>query len=238
MTPPMSPAGITLALDASTYEGSVAVLRDGALIAERTVAMRGETEERLMPAVVDALGEVGASVSDIARVVCGEGPGSFTSLRIAGSIAKGVAFGNEVPLFAVSSLALIVAGARDLVPGRYLAVLDAMRGDRYVLPLMVDVHGVIVAAAASGAGTDESTMPGPTRIPAAELQALAAKLGARAVGPLESPASAPHARGVVRLLTAVLAAGPVALDSWEPSYGRLAEAQVKWEAAHGRPLNA
>ena len=29
---------------------------------------------------------------------------------------------------------------------------------------------------------------------------------------------------------------PVDLASWEPAYGRLAEAQVKWEAAHGRPL--
>jgi tRNA threonylcarbamoyladenosine biosynthesis protein TsaB len=28
----------------------------------------------------------------------------------------------------------------------------------------------------------------------------------------------------------------VSLDAWEPAYGRLAEAQVKWEAAHGRPL--
>jgi tRNA threonylcarbamoyladenosine biosynthesis protein TsaB len=32
--------------------------------------------------------------------------------------------------------------------------------------------------------------------------------------------------------------GPVDLERWEPSYGRLAEAQVKWEAAHGRPLKA
>ena len=32
--------------------------------------------------------------------------------------------------------------------------------------------------------------------------------------------------------------GPVDLASWEPVYGRLAEAQVKWEAAHGRPLVA
>jgi tRNA threonylcarbamoyladenosine biosynthesis protein TsaB len=30
----------------------------------------------------------------------------------------------------------------------------------------------------------------------------------------------------------------VALATWEPAYGRLAEAQVKWEAAHGRPLAA
>jgi tRNA threonylcarbamoyladenosine biosynthesis protein TsaB len=32
------------------------------------------------------------------------------------------------------------------------------------------------------------------------------------------------------------AADPADLASWEPSYGRLAEAQVKWEAAHGRSL--
>jgi tRNA threonylcarbamoyladenosine biosynthesis protein TsaB len=29
---------------------------------------------------------------------------------------------------------------------------------------------------------------------------------------------------------------PVNIGSWEPAYGRLAEAQVKWESAHGRPL--
>lgn len=238
VTPAAGTAGITLALDASTYEGSVAVFRDSVLVAERALAMRGETEERLMPAVMEALGEAGASVAEVARVVCGEGPGSFTSLRIAGSIAKGVAFGNGVPLFAVSSLALIVAGARDLVPGRYLAVLDAMRGERYVLPLTVGSDGAIALASADRAGADESPMSGPMRIPATELQALATKLDARPIGPLETPATAPHARGVARLIAAVLAAGPVALDQWEPIYGRLAEAQVKWEAAHGRPLTA
>ena len=116
-----------LALDAATYEGSVAVIRDGRGLAVRTVAMRGETEERLMPAVLAALAEAGCTIREVDRVVCGEGPGSFTSLRIAGAIAKGVALGNAVPLYAVSSLALVVAGAPDLAPGAYLAVLDAMQ---------------------------------------------------------------------------------------------------------------
>jgi tRNA threonylcarbamoyladenosine biosynthesis protein TsaB len=38
------------------------------------------------------------------------------------------------------------------------------------------------------------------------------------------------------LLESVIEQGPVDLASWEPDYGRLAEAQVRWEAAHGRPL--
>ena len=48
--------------------------------------------------------------------------------------------------------------------------------------------------------------------------------------------AAPHARGVVRALAWLGARGPVSLDEWEPDYGRLAEAQVQWEDAHGRPL--
>jgi tRNA threonylcarbamoyladenosine biosynthesis protein TsaB len=48
--------------------------------------------------------------------------------------------------------------------------------------------------------------------------------------------AAPHARGAAVLLDEILAHGRVSLDTWEPDYGRLAEAQVKWEAAHGRPL--
>jgi hypothetical protein len=38
-------------------------------------------------------------------------------------------------------------------------------------------------------------------------------------------------------LGAWLAQPPVSLAAWEPDYGRLAEAQVKWEQAHGRPLS-
>jgi tRNA threonylcarbamoyladenosine biosynthesis protein TsaB len=217
-------SGITLAIDAATYSGTVAVIRDGAVVAADVVAMRGETEERLMPTVMRAIGAAGLAVTDVQRVVCGAGPGSFTSLRIAGAIAKGVAFGNGVPLFPVSSLALIVAAADDLPAGEYLAVLDAMRGDRYVAPFRRRSDGRVVAAGA------------PALVAASEVIGVAAAGGATILGPGDGGA-APHARGAVRMLTDIVAAGPAALDAWEPTYGRLAEAQVKWEAAHGRPLD-
>jgi tRNA threonylcarbamoyladenosine biosynthesis protein TsaB len=218
--------GLTLVIDASTYDGSVAVLRDGVLVAERVVAMRGETEERLMPAVLDVLADAGMEVAGVARVVCGEGPGSFTSLRIAGAIAKGIAFGNDIPLFAVSSLALVVAGARELAPGAYLASLDAMRGERFVAPFHRDAAGFV------------TPMGSLSRVPAAQVGSVAATLGATPLGPLESLTAAPRAAGAAALLDAVLRAGAVSTESWEPTYGRLAEAQVKWEATHGRALGA
>ncbi len=217
----MSARGLTLALDASTYVGTVAVLRDGIVVAAREAMMRGEREERLMPAVLAALADAGAVPRDVQRVVCGAGPGSFTSLRIAAGIAKGIAHGAEIPLYAVSSLALVVAGAQPaLAAGRYVAALDAMRGERYAQPVVVGPDG--------GIGMD-----GPQALASADQLAEA---GAVVVGPLEDSAHSPHARGVAVLLADCLAAGPVDLDAWEPSYGRLAEAQVKWEAAHGRPL--
>lgn len=231
-----SAPGVTLALDASTYTGSVAVLRDGALVAERAVAMRGETEERLMPAVLDALRAADASPTDVQRVICGAGPGSFTSLRIAGSIAKGIAFGNRVPLYTVSSLALVVAGADDLAAGKYLAALDAMRGDRYVLPVCVGADGSLEELVTAIDPSRRTPYGG--LVPADAVAELAARLGAAPIGPLELRKSSPHARGVARLLGAVLSAPPVDLDTWEPLYGRVAEAQARWEAEHGRPLAA
>ena len=220
-------SGLTLALDASTYEGTVAVLRDGVLVSTRSSQMRGELEERLMPAVLAAIADAGGALREVARVVCGSGPGSFTSLRIAGAIAKGVATGNGAPLFAVPSLALIAAGAAPaLEPGRWVAMLDAMRDERYAALFEVRADGSVQPLDSIG------------RIAAADVVALCGQLGARPVGPIETTVGGPHARGVALLLGSIATAGPASLDGWEPDYGRLAEAQVKWEAANGRALGA
>ena len=199
---------ITLALDASTYDGTVAVLDGPRIVAEGSTAMRGRDVERLMPAVEATLKAAGIALSAVDRIVCGSGPGSFTSLRIAGSLSKGMALGAGKPLFAASSLALIVAG-NAIAPGRYLAVLDAMRGEFFVAAFNFD--GATVAAAG-----DAVLLPG------AEIDALATSLAARPVGPSREGNWAPHARGMSRLEPVLVASGPVNLAEWEPTYGRLA----------------
>ncbi|HUQ82534.1 MAG TPA: tRNA (adenosine(37)-N6)-threonylcarbamoyltransferase complex dimerization subunit type 1 TsaB [Gemmatimonadaceae bacterium] len=215
---------ITLGIDASTYVGSVAVIRDGVVISEREPAMRGEHEERLMPAVADALADAAVAPNEIDRIACGAGPGSFTSLRIAGAIAKGLALTARAPLYPVPSLLLIVAGANPgLAPGRYVAALDAMRGEMFA-QLFVVTESSIVAES------------GTTIVPRADLDAVARSHAARAVGPAEEIVAAPHARGVALLGHHVSWPEAADLATWEPDYGRLAEAQVRWEAAHGRAL--
>jgi tRNA threonylcarbamoyladenosine biosynthesis protein TsaB len=230
----------TVALDGSTYHGSVAVIRDGQVVAERTLG-GGEVEtgsgkreagrgrgrgDALMPAIAECLKEVGIKRDAIARIVCGSGPGSFTSLRVAGSVAKGLAVGYGVDLYAVSSLVLTVVGARPaLQAGEYLSVLDAMRGEYFGAR-------VTLLADQSAIQREPTTLIG-----AAELAELADREPlVRIVGPGQRLDFHPHARGVAPLVESVVGRGPVDLASWEPNYGRLAEAQVRWEAAHGRPL--
>lgn len=213
-----------LAIEASTYAGTVAVMRDGVVLAERDTAMRGEREERLMPAVAEALAEAGVAPNEFDRVVCGAGPGSFTSLRIAGAIAKGVALAAGAPLYPISSLVLVVAGARpELAPGRYVVALDAMRGDVFVSVLATTASAITVESPAA-------------ILPRTQLDAFARERSARVVGPAEALAVAPHARGVAVLGTRLAWPDPADLATWEPDYGRLAEAQVRWEATHGRAL--
>jgi tRNA threonylcarbamoyladenosine biosynthesis protein TsaB len=222
----------TLALDGSTYESSVALLRESAVVAERTVTAedegmpRGGRGERLMPAIAECLESAGANRREIGRIVCGAGPGSFTSLRVAGSIAKGLAEGLGVELFVVSSLTLAVSGARPpLPPGEYLSVLDAMRGEYFASRIILPMDGVAIQAEPA------------TLMSAPQLEHVRSREpGLKIVGPNQEIDARPHARGVARILAALVDSGPVDLASWEPDYGRLAEAQVRWEAAHGRSL--
>ena len=216
---------ITLVLEAATYAGSVALLEGGRLLGDRSVAMRGREHEALMPAVAELLAEHRVAARSLSRVVCGAGPGSFTSLRIAGGIAKGLALAAGVPLVPVSSLALLVASQPAWRPGRYLAAIDALRDEHYIALLEVLPDGALVTS-------------GPTTlVRSSRLAAHAEERGATLlVAAAGDTGSAPQARGAARL-SALIDATPTAdLAGWEPAYGRLAEAQVKWEAAHGRPL--
>lgn len=220
-------SGPLLVVDAATYRGTVAVVADATVLAQATAAMRGEREERLMPAVASTLADCRLTPGDLGGVVCGAGPGSFTSLRIAASIGKALALAAGLPLFSISSLLLIVAGQPDrAAPGRYLAVLDAMRDEVFAARVNVGADGAV--ALEGGIALLDSSAA--TEIAAGERRTM--------VGPRCDLAWAPHARGVARLGDTSATLQPVDLTAWEPTYGRLAEAQVQWERKHGRSLTA
>jgi tRNA threonylcarbamoyladenosine biosynthesis protein TsaB len=218
--------GNVLILETSTEAGSVAVASEGVLIAELAFASRdprtGARTEALAPAVAQCLAQADRSVRDLSAVVCGAGPGGFTSLRSAAALAKGICSALDLPLFGISSLELLALSA-ELTEGAFIAALPAGRNEWFAAD---------VARAADGStNVREAYLVGDD-----ELRARATSMHAGLIGPgLEYDVS-PRAAAVVAALPQIERHGPVDLDSWEPTYGRLAEAQVKWEAAHGRPL--
>jgi tRNA threonylcarbamoyladenosine biosynthesis protein TsaB len=213
-------------MDAAAGNGTIAVLRDGTVAADADVVMRSEHEERFFPAVLDTLARAGASLDGLKHVIVGGGPGSFTALRVVGAIAKGIVQGRGIALYAVPSLALVATGdpLHFTAATRWLVTLDALRSERYAALVMRAAGGEVLSVEQLGV------------LPTASLARRAEELAATVIGPDEALAARPHARNVTHCLSLVQATGPVDLASWEPLYGRLAEAQVKWEAAHGRAL--
>lgn len=129
--------GVWVALETSTSAGSVAVWKDG-LVYEETQRIVGVHSERVLPAVARALDAVGVGAADVTDLVVGSGPGSFTGVRIAASLAKGWVAGNKCSLFAYSSL---LASAAGCGPGQVCALFDARREEVYGACFEIDSDG-------------------------------------------------------------------------------------------------
>lgn len=92
-----------LALDASGSWLSLALERDGKLH-ERNINAPARQNEILMQAINELLDEADAAKAEIRFVSCTSGPGSFTGLRIALSVAKGIALARGIPLYTENTL--------------------------------------------------------------------------------------------------------------------------------------
>ena len=97
-----------LALDTSSDACSVA-LQLGTRIIERHLVRPKEHTQLLIPLLQEVLAEGGVTVNDLDAIAPGIGPGSFIGVRIAASVAQGIAFATGHKLLPVSSLAAIAA---------------------------------------------------------------------------------------------------------------------------------
>lgn len=123
-----------LALDTSSEGCSAALLVDGEIHEQFELAPRGHTR-LLMPMIRQLLSEQQLAPADLDALAFACGPGSFTGLRIATGVVQGLAYGLEVPVVPVSSLAAVAADAivKHRVPeGDGVAVaFDARMGEVY-----------------------------------------------------------------------------------------------------------
>ena len=123
---------LVLALDTTTRRGSMALLRDGALVECEAGDEARAYGERLPGDLVRLLARHGLGVRDIDLYAVAAGPGSLTGLRIGIATMQGLALANGRSIVGVSTLDALKKGAgekRGSDPLFLGAWLDAQRGE-------------------------------------------------------------------------------------------------------------
>lgn len=120
-----------LLVDTCGVAGSLALARVGGVpeVIGQEVLPGRSTSERLLPAVRSLLAGAQVAPGALGAIVVVHGPGSFTGVRIGLSAVKGLAMALDIPVIAISRLA-VLAG-RVTAEGAILALLDAGRGEMY-----------------------------------------------------------------------------------------------------------
>lgn len=120
-----------LALDTATEQCSVALMVGDKVYSRSEFAPRDHTK-KILPMVDEVLKEAGLALSDLDALAFGRGPGSFTGVRIGIGIAQGLAFGADLPMIGVSTLAAMAQGAyRQQGVTHVASAIDARMSEVY-----------------------------------------------------------------------------------------------------------
>lgn len=226
-----------LALETSSDRASVAVGQPGRIVAE--ASLEGARQHAgALPALIErVLVEAGAGPADLTDVTLGDGPGSFTGLRVGASVAKALVRARGLAFHVTPALAAVAWNARPGRDDRVLAVANALRGEVYAAEYRFSEGRVAVLQTPSVWLPERLLADCPVpdllagTVPPGLTDRLAEWQGGRHPRVVVSTATA----GALLELAALSGGAARVTDpaGWEPHYGRPAEAQAKWERDHG-----
>ena len=131
---------LILGIETATKNCSVALFKDGIVIAEKESITEGYTHaEQLTLFIQDVVSSVNITLNKVEAVAISMGPGSYTGLRIGTSTAKGLCYALDIPLIAISTLkAMAFAMAKKEKSTIYCPMIDARRME--VFSALYDVN--------------------------------------------------------------------------------------------------
>ena len=117
----------TLLLDSSNTDLSIAICINNEMKYVVSYPCWQRQSELMIPELEKGLNELNISLKDFDEVVCGIGPGSYTGVRIALTIAKTICTLSETKLKVISSLRIM--GDKE---SKYISLINARSGRSYI----------------------------------------------------------------------------------------------------------
>ncbi|MFF2179239.1 tRNA (adenosine(37)-N6)-threonylcarbamoyltransferase complex dimerization subunit type 1 TsaB [Lysinibacillus sp. NPDC058147] len=224
---------IWLGIETANAPLSIAVIRDGKVIAEIVQNIKLTHSAGAMPAIEEVLAKAGIKPSELDAIAVSEGPGSYTGVRIGVTLAKTLAWTLKKPLVGISSLKSLAANAA-LYDGFICPIFDARRDNVYTAvyrgceleTIIEDYHDHI-----DGLLERLQALEAPVLFVGADVEVFWHKI-VEVLGDYAQriPFSndLPRASETVRLATKVELPSVDAVHHFVPQYKRIAEAEANW----------
>jgi len=106
---------LLLSLEASTQVCSVALHKEGKLLAARETPTPRSAASQLAVMIQEVMAQAKCKPADLHGVIVTSGPGSYTGLRIAVATAKGLCYALNIPLISVNTLQLLASQGKDVI---------------------------------------------------------------------------------------------------------------------------
>ncbi|CAM4022601.1 tRNA (adenosine(37)-N6)-threonylcarbamoyltransferase complex dimerization subunit type 1 TsaB [Paenibacillus alkaliterrae] len=141
--------GPILALDTATASMAAAIINGNDVLAEIQSLAERNHSVHVVSHIKEMLASSGVKDNELAAIAVGNGPGSYTGMRIAVAVAKTLAWVWNKPLVGVSSLEALACGAWHQRLVHAVGAADAKAGEHWVLPIMDARRGQVYSAAFS-----------------------------------------------------------------------------------------
>ena len=224
-----------LALDTSTEACSVALQYGSELLTLDEVCPQ-QHSKRILPMVQQLLNQAGISLNQLDGIVFGRGPGSFTGVRIGVGVTQGLAFGADLPVYGVSTLAAMAQAAQRLHGAtQVIAAIDARMAEVYIGRFAL--HNGLMRAeteelALKPAALSAFNLTGDVYAVGTGWQTYANELLQQQAAIIAADILYPSAQDMLSLALPALQAGNfVAAEQAEPVYVR---DEVTWQKLPGR----
>ncbi|MER1959056.1 MAG: tRNA (adenosine(37)-N6)-threonylcarbamoyltransferase complex dimerization subunit type 1 TsaB [Solibacillus sp.] len=224
---------IWLGIETANAPLSVAVVKDGKVVAEVVQNIKLTHSVGAMPAVKEVMKKAGVTPAELDAIAVSEGPGSYTGVRIGVTLAKTLAWSLQKPLVGVSSLKVLAANAR-VASDAVCALFDARRQNVYAgvyegltqETVIEDYHDHI-----DGLLTKLDALNRPVMFVGTDVDIYFEKikevLGDRAVR-ASFTLDLPRAAELIALAQNQELPSVDAVHAFVPQYRRIAEAEANW----------